>query len=103
MAFLVLTYAEVESLLTPLAAIEIMAEALAALSRGEIRQPLRSVYLPPGAPGPMSWMPAYRAGETAVHAMKLLCVIQANTARGLHAHQGAVLLLDGITGELRAL
>ncbi len=103
MAFLVLTHEDVERLLTLEACIEIMAEALAALARGELSQPLRSIYAPPTASGVMAWMPTHRSGEDAVYGMKLLCVIPDNPSRGLDGHQGAVVLMDGVTGELRAL
>jgi len=102
-AFLVLTHAEVERLLTMDACIDLMATALADLARGELSQPLRAVYTPPGATGAMGWMPAHRADPHAVYGMKVLCVIPDNPRRGLDAHQGAVALLDGVTGELRAL
>lgn len=103
MAFLVLTHAEVERLLTMDACIDLMATALADLARGDLSQPLRAVYTPPGATGAMGWMPAHRADPHAVYGMKILCVIPDNPRRGLDAHQGAVALLDGVTGELRAL
>lgn len=103
MAFLVLARADVERLLTAEACIEVMASALGALARGAFTQPLRSIYVPPGAPGVMAWMPAYRGVAQAIFGMKVLCVLPGNPARGLDGHQGAVLLLDGETGELRAL
>lgn len=103
MAFLVLTHTEVEQLLDMEACIGVMEEALAALARGDLSQPLRSVYAPPGAPGVMAWMPAHRSGEDAVFGMKILSVIPSNPSRGLDGHQGAVVLMDGVTGEVRAL
>lgn len=103
MAFLVLTHADVEHLLAMPACIELMAGALKDLALGELRQPLRSVYAPPGAPVLMAWMPAYRSGVAAGFGMKLLCVIPDNPTRGLDGHQGAIVLLDGTTGQLRAL
>jgi ornithine cyclodeaminase len=51
----------------------------------------------------MVWMPAHRSAPTAVFGVKLLCIVPGNPARGLDAHQGAVLLLDGTTGVLRAV
>jgi ornithine cyclodeaminase len=103
MAFLVLTHAEVERLLSMEACIDAMATALAALARGDLSQPLRSVYAPPRAAGALVWMPAHRADAQAVYGMKILCVVPDNPRRGLDGHQGAVVLLDGVTGELRAL
>jgi ornithine cyclodeaminase/alanine dehydrogenase-like protein (mu-crystallin family) len=103
MSFVVLTAAEVEELLRPEECIEIVADALVALDRGELTQPLRSVWAPPHAAGVMAWMPAHRAGETPLFGLKVLCVIPDNPARGLDGHQGQVLLADGVTGRLTAL
>ncbi len=104
MAFLVLTHTEIDRLLSMEDCIGVMAEALAALARGELNQPLRSIYAPPNAAGVMAWMPAHRSGdEHAVYGAKLLCVIPDNPRRGLDGHQGAVVLMDGLTGQLRAL
>ena len=44
--------------------IEVMAEALASLARGEVHNPLRFVVRPNDAPSLMGLMPAYRGGET---------------------------------------
>ena len=51
----------------------------------------------------MGLMPAYRGGERPAWSLKEIVIVPGNPARGLDAHQGAVLLLDGETGELRAL
>jgi ornithine cyclodeaminase len=82
--------------------VEVMAEALAALERGDMEQPLRFVVRPAEAAGLMGLMPAYRARPEAAYGLKAVCVFPGNPARGLDAHQGAVLLFDGETGELRA-
>ena len=49
----------------------------------------------------MGLMPATAAAPTPAYALKTICLFPANPARGLDAHQGAVLLLDGETGELQ--
>jgi ornithine cyclodeaminase len=51
----------------------------------------------------MARMPAHRSDAQAVYGMKILCVIPDNPGRGLDGHQGAIVLMDGVTGELRAL
>ena len=51
----------------------------------------------------MGFMPAHRGGEGSVWSLKEIVIAPGNPARGLDAHQGAVLLHDGETGELRAL
>lgn len=103
MAFLVLTGADVERILSMDACIAVMADALAALARGELTQPLRTLYAPPHAAGVMAWMPAHRSSAQPVFGVKMLCIMPENPERGLDGHQGAVLLMDGVTGELRAL
>lgn len=80
--------------------IEVMAEALTALERGNMSMPLRSVFRPPDAGSLMGLMPAHRVD--AAYGLKAICIFPGNPARGLDAHQGAVLLFDGETGELRA-
>jgi ornithine cyclodeaminase/alanine dehydrogenase-like protein (mu-crystallin family) len=102
-AFRVLTSDDVERLLPMPDCIELMAETLVAFHRGEMTMPLRSVFAPPSATGVMAWMPAHRSGPESTYGMKVLCVIPGNPARGLDGHQGAVILQDGETGELRAI
>lgn len=103
MAFLVLTSDDVERLLPMPDCIELMAETLVAFQRGDMTMPLRSVFAPPNATGAMAWMPAHRSRPEPAYGMKVLCVIPGNPARGLDGHQGAVILQDGETGELRAI
>jgi ornithine cyclodeaminase/alanine dehydrogenase-like protein (mu-crystallin family) len=103
MSFLALSQAEVEELLTMPECIELMAETLAALARGEAFQPLRSIARPPDAAGFMGLMPGYRGGDDAAFGLKVVCIFPGNPARGLDAHQGAVVLFDGETGEVRAV
>ncbi len=100
---LVLSEAEVERLLPMAECIEVMSGALAALARGEMYQPLRSVVRPPNAPGLIGLMPAHRAASPSAFALKAINIIPRNPERGLDAHQGAVLLSDGETGELIAI
>jgi ornithine cyclodeaminase/alanine dehydrogenase-like protein (mu-crystallin family) len=83
--------------------IEVMAEALASLARGEVHNPLRFVVRPPGAPSLMGLMPAYRGGETPLWGLKSVVIAPANAERGLDLHQGFVALFDGETGETRAI
>ena len=103
MSVLVLTADEVERLLTMDACIEAMADVLSSLARDELYQPLRFVVKPPDAAGMMGFMPAHRAGPSPAYSLKEIVVTPGNPERGLDAHQGAVLLHDGATGELRAL
>lgn len=99
---LILGEADVARLLPMDECVEVMAEALASLERSDMEQPLRFVVRPAEAAGLMGLMPAYRARAQAAYGLKAVCVFPGNPARGLDAHQGAVLLFDGETGELRA-
>jgi len=98
-----LTNDEIARLLPMAACIELMAEALAGLARGQAHQPLRLVVRPPGAAGVMALMPAYRGAAAPAFGLKAIGVFPGNVERGLDAHQGALMLFDGETGELRAL
>jgi ornithine cyclodeaminase/alanine dehydrogenase-like protein (mu-crystallin family) len=48
-------------------------------------------------------MPAHRSGDESTWSLKEIVIAPGNPARGLDTHQGAVLLHDGETGELRAM
>jgi ornithine cyclodeaminase len=100
---LVLSDADVRSLLDMPACIEAMEEALAALAREELSMPLRFVMRPPGSSRLMGFMPAHRGGEQPVFTLKEIVVSPGNSSAGLDPHQGGVLVHDGETGELRAL
>ena len=100
---IVLSEHEVRELLDMESCIEAMGEVLASLARGELYQPLRSVARPPDAPGFIGLMPAHRGGAAPAYALKEIVVTPDNPTRGLDAHQGAVLLHDGETGELVAI
>jgi ornithine cyclodeaminase len=100
---LVLAEHDVRRLLDLESCIEAMAEVLASLARGELYQPLRPVFRPPDTPGLLGLMPAYRGGTSPAWALKEIVIAPDNPARGLDAHQGAVLLHDGETGQLVAV
>lgn len=100
---LVLTESDVRELLDMESCVEAMEEVLASLARGELHLPLRSVVKPPDADGFFGLMPAYRGGSEPAWALKEIVIAPANPARGLDAHQGAVLLHDGETGRLTAI
>ncbi len=99
MKVLVLSEHEVEELLTMEECIAVMEEALAALARGEVHNPLRQAIRAPGAPGLLGLMPAWRGGETPYYGLKEVCVFPGNPKRGLDTHLGAVILHSGETGE----
>lgn len=99
MNVLILSEHDVDELLVMDECIEVMEDALAALARGEVHNPLRQAIRAPGAPGLLGLMPAWRGGETPYYALKEVCVFPGNPARGLDSHLGAVVLHSGETGE----
>ena len=103
MKILVLDNRQIRELLPMTECIELMADALAALARGEVYQPLRTIIRPPEARGLLGLMPAYREGEQGAFGLKAICVFPENPAKGKDAHQGAVMLFSRETGELLAL
>src|SRR6185436_13411652 len=103
MKILILDSTQIRELLPMPECIELMADALSALARGEVFQPLRTITRPPDARGLLGLMPAYRAGEDGAFGLKAICVFPGNPAQGKDAHQGAVMLFSRETGELLAL
>jgi ornithine cyclodeaminase/alanine dehydrogenase-like protein (mu-crystallin family) len=99
----ILSERDVHRLLPAAECIEQMAEALAALARNELYNPLRFVVRPPDEPTLMGLMPAHRSGPDPVYSLKTVCIAPGNTARGLDAHQGFVAIFSGETGETRGL
>jgi ornithine cyclodeaminase/alanine dehydrogenase-like protein (mu-crystallin family) len=118
---LVLGAADVHRLLPYGECADAMRDALAALARGQVDQPLRTIIRPPAAAGLMALMPAYLAaggpgaggpgegsqGEDGqgggAYGLKAICIFPGNPAAGLDAHQGVVLLSSAQTGEPLAL
>jgi ornithine cyclodeaminase len=81
-----------------------MEGVLAALARGEVSMPLRTIFrVPDDAVLGLGLMPAHRGGAEPVISLKEVVVAPGNSARGLDPHQGAVLLHDGKTGQLVAV
>jgi ornithine cyclodeaminase len=93
-----LTAADLRLALPMPAAIDAMAAAFIALSRGEVEMPLRSRLNTPG--GVTLAMPAYAGGMSA---LKIVSVYGGNAARGLPAIHAVVMVLDGETGQPLAL
>jgi ornithine cyclodeaminase/alanine dehydrogenase-like protein (mu-crystallin family) len=103
MDLVVLSHDDVVSLLPMGECIDLMSEALFALARREVTNPLRSVVRPEGAEHFFGLMPAYRGGENPAYALKEVCIFPENPKRGLDAHQGAVLLHSAEDGRLLAI
>jgi ornithine cyclodeaminase/alanine dehydrogenase-like protein (mu-crystallin family) len=106
MRVLVLSHRDVLAALTPQACAQAMATVLAEHARGQSYLPLRSVMIPPDAAGFMGLMPGWRGpgnGKAAAFALKAVCIMPGNPARGLDAHQGLVTLFDGQSGVPTAI
>ncbi len=104
MSVLVLGEHDVRATLDMRRCIEAMEGVLAALARGEVSMPLRSIVsVPDEAVLGFGLMPAHRGGAEPVISLKEVVVVPGNPARGLDPHQGAVLLHDGTTGQLVAV
>lgn len=103
MKVLLLGHDEVAALLPMRECITLMRDALVSLAEGRVHQPLRTIVRPPDAAGIMGLMPSYTSGAGAAFGLKAICVFHENPARGMDAHQGAVLLFGAETGELRAV
>jgi ornithine cyclodeaminase len=95
--------ATARSLLTIDRCIDLMADALAGLARGEAANPLRSVVpVPAAAPSALAAMPAVLADPLAM-GVKVLTIFPANHESGIDSHQGFVLLFEGEHGSPVAL
>lgn len=97
---LILSHAEVERLLPMADCIELMADALGALARGEAQLPLRTVVPLPGGRNALASMPAALG---ACIGAKVITVFPDNQASPYESHIGVVLCFDGESGRLLAI
>ncbi len=98
---LILSREEVERLLPMGECIEVMAEALSALARGEALQPLRQAHWLPDRRGLLGVMPGalWDGDGGAVLGIKVITVFPGNHERGEESHLGSVLLFEGEMGK----
>ena len=101
MKILILSQSEVRRLLPMKACIDLMADTLATLARGDAVQPLRNMMRLPEA-GILGMMPAYLGPDKAL-GIKLITVFHANHGTKYDSHQGAVLYFEGEHGSLKAV
>src|SRR5271170_5326893 len=87
---------EVARRLTYPACIRIVRDAMIAFSRGETKQPLRSIL--PLSEGRLFGVMPGALGARAPFGAKLISVFQENFAKGVQSHQGLVLLFDPESG-----
>ncbi|MBZ0287344.1 MAG: ornithine cyclodeaminase family protein, partial [Anaerolineae bacterium] len=102
MALLIVNQAEVRALLPMSDCIDVMAETLMALSRGEAVLPLRSMMRLPDSDNALLLMPAYQS-SIARMGVKIIGLFPGNAGTEWDSHPGAVLLFDGQNGQLLAL
>jgi alanine dehydrogenase len=102
MNVLVLGQADIAHLLPMRDCIDVMADALTALARGDAILPLRQVLRLPDGKSAFAVMPAYLGRPKAVGA-KVITVFPDNQGTALDSHQGAVLLFDAEHGRLLAV
>ena len=99
---LLLTEADVKSLLTMDHLIATMDSALADFSRGRVVQPVRTVLQVGPDKAFFGVMPAYLPSLPAM-GTKMVTVYASNRERGMPSHLATITLLDPETGELLAL
>ncbi len=101
MRVLILSQSDIRRLLPMRECIDLMAETLGTLARGEAVQPLRSMMRIPDA-GILGMMPAYlKPGKDL--GIKVITVYHGNHGTAYDSHQGAVLYFEGIHGSLKAV
>jgi ornithine cyclodeaminase len=102
MQTLVVDHAEVRRLLPMAECIDVMADALGALTRGEAVMPLRSFTWLPDRTGLMASMPSMNP-SVGVMGMKVISVFAENVHTSFDSHQGVVLLFETRNGRLLAI
>ncbi|MFN8484430.1 MAG: ornithine cyclodeaminase family protein [Anaerolineae bacterium] len=103
MNVLLINGAEVAALLPMSDAIEVMADALQTLARGDAILPLRPVMWLPDRLGALGMMPAFVGGEMSVMGLKVVSVFPGNRGTPYESHQGAVILFETSHGRPLAI
>lgn len=102
MEVLIINQREVAQLLPISACIDVMADALAAVARGEGILPLRPVMWLPERVGALGLMPGY-LGHIDAMGVKVVSVFPGNHGTAYDSHQGTVMLYETKHGRLLAL
>ena len=101
MDVLIVNQREVPQLLPMKECIDVMADALAALTRGDAVVPLRGMAKVTDEAGLLAWMPSLLPGA-GVMGIKVISVFP-NEGTELESHQGAILLFEAERGSLLAV
>jgi ornithine cyclodeaminase/alanine dehydrogenase-like protein (mu-crystallin family) len=99
-ATLIVSHADVERLLPMPACIDVMAEALIAVTRGEALLPLRQVLRLHGGRDAFAVMPAILGPSIGA---KVITVFPGNDATPYESHIGVILYFDDVHGRLLAI
>jgi ornithine cyclodeaminase len=95
---LIVNQSEVKQLLPMAECIEVMAEALKTLSRGQAILPLRPVMWLPEKVGALGMMPAYM-GDLQIMGLKIVSVFPGNHGTEYDSHMGAVMIFETKHGQ----
>jgi ornithine cyclodeaminase len=99
---LILTQAQIRALLPMQACVDLMAETLATLARGEGQNPLRSVMRLPNGKDLLGLMPG-SLQSPAAFGLKVVAIIPGNYGTPYDSHQGVVVLFEAEHGLPRAI
>jgi len=102
MKVLIINQSEVRQLLPMAECMDVMAEALKALARGEAILPLRPVLWLPEKYGALGMMPSY-LGNIKTMGLKVVSVFPHNHGTEYDSHQGAVLVFETVHGQLLSI
>ena len=102
MQALIVNHQEVRQWLTMGECMDVMAETLKMLSRGNAVNPLRHAMWLPDKTGLIGMMPAY-LGDTEVMGLKAISVFPGNHTTDYDSHQGTVMLFETKNGRLLAM
>ena len=102
MQALIVNHQEVRQWLPMGECMDVMAETLKTLSRGNAVNPLRQAMWLPDKSGLIGMMPAY-LGDTEVMGLKAISVFPGNHTTDYDSHQGTVMLFETVNGRLLAM
>lgn len=102
MKVLIVNQSEVTELLPMNECMDVMAEALKALARGNVILPLRPVLWLPEKVGALGMMPAY-LGNLQVMGLKVVSVFPGNHGTEYDSHMGAVIIFETKHGQPLAI
>jgi ornithine cyclodeaminase len=102
MKVLIVNSSEVRRLLPMDECMDVMADALSALARGEALVPLRPILWLPDRIGALGMMPSF-LGTAGALGLKVVTVFQGNHGTKYDSHQGAVLLFEAKHGQLLSI